>query len=107
MSRGRLRIYLGAAPGVGKTYAMLDEARRRHERGTDVVVAFADTRGRPRTAAMLHDLEIIPRRTEVVDDREIEELDLAAVRGRPRVSAKATTTSVPRSWRRRASSSIA
>jgi two-component system sensor histidine kinase KdpD len=79
VSRGRLRIYLGAAPGVGKTYAMLDEARRRHERGTDVVVAYADTRGRPRTAAMLQGLEIIPRRTEVVGGRETEELDLAAV----------------------------
>ena len=53
VSRGRLRIYLGAAPGVGKTYAVLDEARRRHERGTDVVVAYADTRGRPRTGSRL------------------------------------------------------
>jgi two-component system sensor histidine kinase KdpD len=82
VSRGRLRIYLGAAPGVGKTYAVLDEARRRHERGTDVVVAFADTRGRPRTAAMLHDLEIVPRRTAVVDGREVEELDVEAVLAR-------------------------
>jgi two-component system sensor histidine kinase KdpD len=82
VSRGRLRIYLGAAPGVGKTYAVLDEARRRHERGTDVVVAYADTRGRPRTAAMLHDLEIVPRRTAVVDGREVEELDVEAVLAR-------------------------
>jgi len=82
VSRGRLRIYLGAAPGVGKTYAMLDEARRRHERGTDVVVAYADTRGRPRTASMLQGLELIARRTEVVDGTEVEELDLAAVLAR-------------------------
>ncbi len=82
MSRGRLRIYLGAAPGVGKTYAMLDEARRRHERGTDVVVAYADTRGRPRTAAMLQGLELVPRRTGVVDGVEVQELDLDAVLSR-------------------------
>ncbi len=82
MSRGRLRIYLGAAPGVGKTYAMLDEARRRNERGTDVVVAYADTRGRPRTAAMLQGLEIVPRRTGVVGGVEVQELDLEAVLSR-------------------------
>ena len=44
--RGRLTVYLGAAPGVGKTYAMLGEARRRHDRGTDVVVGFVETHGR-------------------------------------------------------------
>src|SRR4051794_8587777 len=82
VSRGRLRIYLGAAPGVGKTYAMLDEARRRQARGTDVVIAYADTRGRPNTASMLRGLELIPRRTEVVDGTEAEELDLAAVLAR-------------------------
>jgi two-component system sensor histidine kinase KdpD len=79
VSRGRLRIYLGAAPGVGKTYAMLDEARRRHDRGTDVVVAYADTRGRPNTASMLQGLELIPRRTQIVEGLEVEELDLEAV----------------------------
>ena len=46
MARGHLRIYLGAAPGVGKTYAMLNEGRRRRERGTDVVVGFVETHGR-------------------------------------------------------------
>ena len=50
MGRGRLRVYLGAAPGVGKTVAMLDEGHRRADRGTDVVVGFAETHGRPRTA---------------------------------------------------------
>ena len=50
VGRGRLRIYLGAAPGVGKTYAMLREGHRRVERGTDVVVGFVDSRDRPRTA---------------------------------------------------------
>ena len=46
MERGRLRVYLGAAPGVGKTFAMLDEGHRRAERGTDVVVGFVETHGR-------------------------------------------------------------
>ena len=49
MARGRLRVYLGAAPGVGKTFAMLNEGRRRAERGTDVVVGFVETHGRPNT----------------------------------------------------------
>ncbi|MBW8794176.1 MAG: sensor histidine kinase KdpD [Streptomyces sp.] len=64
MARGRLRIYLGAAPGVGKTYAMLSEAHRRVERGTDCVVAFVEHHDRPRTEVMLHGLEQI-RRTEL------------------------------------------
>ena len=51
--RGELRIYLGAAPGVGKTYAMLNEGRRRRDRGTDVVVGFVETYGRQHTAAEL------------------------------------------------------
>ncbi|WP_282700251.1 sensor histidine kinase KdpD [Streptomyces sp. CC219B] len=62
MGRGKLRIYLGAAPGVGKTYAMLSEAHRRAERGTDCVVAFVEHHGRPRTEVMLHGLEQIARR---------------------------------------------
>jgi two-component system sensor histidine kinase KdpD len=59
-TRGRLRIYLGSAPGAGTTCAMLSEGHRRAERGTDVVVACAATRGRPRTAALLAGLEVIP-----------------------------------------------
>ena len=57
MTRGTLRVYLGAAPGVGKTFAMLDEGRRRGGRGTDVVVAFVETHSRPKTAALLEGLE--------------------------------------------------
>ena len=60
MGRGTLRIYLGAAPGVGKTYAMLGEGRRRAGRGTDVVVGFVETHGRPQTAAMIGDLRSCP-----------------------------------------------
>jgi two-component system sensor histidine kinase KdpD len=62
IARGRLKIYFGAAPGVGKTYAMLGEASRRRERGTDLVVGVAETYGRPRTAALLDGLEIVPPR---------------------------------------------
>ncbi|GGX71624.1 ATP-binding protein [Streptomyces fructofermentans] len=61
MGRGKLRIYLGAAPGVGKTYAMLAEAHRRVERGTDCVVALVEHHDRPRTEVMLHGLEQVPR----------------------------------------------
>jgi osmosensitive K+ channel His kinase sensor protein len=60
--RGQLRIYLGAAAGVGKTYALLDEGHRRGERAADVVVAFAETHGRPQTVALLDGLEINPAR---------------------------------------------
>ena len=65
MGRGSLRIYLGAAPGVGKTVAMLDEAHRRLDRGTDVVVGYVETHGRPHTAALLDGLEVLPRRQVV------------------------------------------
>lgn len=79
MARGQLRIYLGAAPGVGKTVAMLDEAHRRLARGTDVVVAFVETHGRAHTATMLEGLEVVPRRTLTHRGVELEELDTAAV----------------------------
>ena len=62
MTRGTLRVYLGTAPGVGKTVAMLDEGRRRRDRGTDVVVGFVETHDRPHTVAMLDGLEVQPRR---------------------------------------------
>ncbi len=82
MSRGHLRIYLGAAPGVGKTFAMLDEGWRRHDRGTDVVVGFVETHGRPKTAAQLRDLEIVPRRVMTHRGATFEELDIDAVLAR-------------------------
>jgi two-component system sensor histidine kinase KdpD len=80
--RGQLRVYLGAAPGVGKTYAMLDEGQRRAHRGTDVVVAFVETHGRPHTEAKLTDLEVIPRRVVTYRGAEFAELDLPAVLAR-------------------------
>ncbi|WP_433336055.1 DUF4118 domain-containing protein [Spirillospora sp. CA-294931] len=78
-ARGTLRVYLGAAPGVGKTYAMLAEARRRCERGTDVVAGFVETHGRARTAELLDGLEVVPRRTLEYRDAAFTELDVAAV----------------------------
>ncbi|MGW7542332.1 DUF4118 domain-containing protein [Streptomyces sp. NPDC054770] len=82
MARGKLRIYLGAAPGVGKTYAMLSEAHRRIERGTDCVVAFVEHHHRPRTEVMLHGLEQIPRKELEYRDSVFSEMDVDAVLGR-------------------------
>lgn len=80
--RGHLRIYLGAAPGVGKTYKMLGEGQRRRERGTDVVVGLIETHGREHTAEMLDGLEVVPRR--ILDHRgaSFTELDLDALLAR-------------------------
>jgi two-component system sensor histidine kinase KdpD len=80
--RGQLRIYLGAAAGVGKTYAMLCEGHRRAERGADVVVAFAETHARPQTAALLNGLEVIPRKKMTYRGSKWEEMDLDAVLAR-------------------------
>ncbi|PRX92160.1 DUF4118 domain-containing protein [Allonocardiopsis opalescens] len=77
--RGRLRIYLGAAPGVGKTYAMLGEAQRKRGRGGDVVIGFAETHGRAKTAELLAGLETVPRRTLVHRGAEFTEMDVDAV----------------------------
>ncbi|MCX2925689.1 ATP-binding protein [Streptomyces sp. NEAU-W12] len=82
MARGRLRIYLGAAPGVGKTYAMLSEAHRRAERGTDCVVGFVESHDRPRTRRMLHGLEEVPRRRLEYRGTTFTEMDLDAVLAR-------------------------
>ncbi|MEV0589912.1 DUF4118 domain-containing protein [Nonomuraea cavernae] len=87
MTRGRLRVYLGAAPGVGKTYAMLGEARRASERGRDVVVGFVETHGRARTAALLEGMEVIPRKTMTHRGAAFTELDTEAVIARhPKVA---------------------
>ncbi|MET9130771.1 sensor histidine kinase KdpD [Streptomyces antibioticus] len=82
MGRGKLRIYLGAAPGVGKTYAMLSEAHRRVERGTDCVVAFVEHHNRPRTEVMLHGLEQIPRREIEYRGSTFTEMDVDGVLAR-------------------------
>ncbi len=82
MARGTLRIYLGAAPGVGKTYRMLEEGRRRAERGTDVVIAIVETHGRVRTAAQIGELEVVPRRRMEHRGASFEEMDVDAVLAR-------------------------
>jgi two-component system, OmpR family, sensor histidine kinase KdpD len=81
-SRGQLRIYLGSAAGVGKTFAMLNEGHRRRDRGTDVVVAFVETHGRPHTAEQISDLEVIPRKKVPYRGTFFEEMDTDAVLAR-------------------------
>ena len=86
-ARGTLRIYLGAAPGVGKTFAMLGEGHRRAERGTDVVVGFVETHGRPHTAEAIGDLDVIPRRTINYRGSDFTEMDVDAILARhPKVA---------------------
>jgi two-component system sensor histidine kinase KdpD len=77
--RGQLRVYLGAAPGVGKTFAMLDEGQRRKARGTDVVIGFVETHDRTNTSAKLEGMEVIPRRFVDYRGATFTELDLSAV----------------------------
>jgi len=85
--RARLRVYIGAAPGVGKTYTMLGDARALRGRDLDVVIGFVETYGRGETAAQIGDLEIVPRRRVPYRGVELEEMDLDAVlRRRPAVA---------------------
>lgn len=85
--RGELRVLLGAAPGVGKTFAMLDEGHRRAARGTDVVVAVVETHGRRRTAERLEGLEVVPRRRLEHRGTVLEEMDVdAVIARRPQVA---------------------
>jgi two-component system sensor histidine kinase KdpD len=84
---GHFRIYLGAAAGVGKTYAMLSEGRRRRDRGTDVVIGFVECHGRERTEEMIGDLEVVPRKKVEYRGSVLEEMDLDAVLARhPKVA---------------------
>ena len=78
-SRGNLRVYLGMAPGVGKTFAMLDEGKRRRERGADVVVGVVETHGRIHTQEKLKDLTILPRKEITYSGRTFTEMDLDAI----------------------------
>src|SRR4051812_18800843 len=98
VDRGSLRIYLGAAPGVGKTFAMLGEAHRRASRGTDVVIGLIETHGRRRTAEQLEGLEVLPRRQVTHRGVTLSELDVEAVlRRHPPVGAidELAPTNVP------------
>ncbi|HLK16231.1 MAG TPA: universal stress protein [Fimbriimonadaceae bacterium] len=80
--RGALKIFLGFAAGVGKTYAMLDEAHRRRSRGQDVVIGFVEAHGRATTAELASDLEAVPRKTVEFRGATAEELDTEAVLAR-------------------------
>ena len=80
--RGRLKIFLGYAPGVGKTYTMLNEAHVLKKRGEDVVVGIVETHGRSETEALLKDLKMIPRRRVEYQGIVLEELDLDAILSR-------------------------
>jgi two-component system sensor histidine kinase KdpD len=80
--RGVLRVYLGSAPGVGKTFAMLGEGRRAAERGRDVVVGIVESHGREHTEAQIGDLEVMPRVTLTYRDNRFEEMDLDAILAR-------------------------
>src|ERR1700731_5194217 len=76
---GKLRIFVGAAPGVGKPYEMLQTARARKKDGYDVVVGIVETHGRKETKALLRGLEIVPRRQVEYKGRSLEEMDLDAI----------------------------
>jgi two-component system sensor histidine kinase KdpD len=78
-TRGRLKVYLGATPGAGKTFAMLKEGRERKQRGEDVVIAYVETYGRARTEELLPGLDLIPRKKIAYRGTVLEEMDLDAV----------------------------
>ena len=82
MATGQLRVYFGAAPGVGKTYKMLEEGHRRLDRGTDVVIGFVEIRGRKLTAELIEGIEVVPRAKVTYRGTTLEEMDLAAVLAR-------------------------
>src|SRR6202012_5270728 len=82
MARGRLRVMLGAAPGVGKTFAMLEDANRLHAIGKVLVVGIVETHGRVATESLLAGLEVLPRRDVTHRGVALDELDLAGVLAR-------------------------
>jgi two-component system sensor histidine kinase KdpD len=102
--RGRLKLYVGFAAGVGKTWRMLEEAHALKRRGVDVVGAFIETHGRAETAALIGDLEVVPRRRQEYRGVVVEEMDLEAVLARrPAVAVvdEIPHTNVPGSKNRR------
>jgi len=78
-ARGKLKIFLGYAAGVGKTYAMLTAARERRAEGIDVVIGLVETHGRDETIALTDGLEIIPRKQIIYRNTALEEMDLDAI----------------------------
>jgi len=86
--RGRLKIFLGAAPGVGKTYEMLQSAQAKRREGVDVVVGLVETHGRRETEALLEGFEVIPRREIDYKGHRLTEMDLDAIlKRRPQILA--------------------
>src|ERR1044072_8297638 len=84
---GRLKIFVGSAPGVGKTYEMLQSAHGRRKAGVDVVVGVVETHGRAETEALLHGLEVIPRKKLEYNDQILEEMDVdALIARRPQIA---------------------
>ncbi|MDR3644885.1 MAG: sensor histidine kinase KdpD, partial [Clostridia bacterium] len=81
-SRGMLKIFLGYAPGVGKTYAMLNEANRRLKRGQDIVIGYVENHGREETDEQIKDVPVIPRKQILYNGIGMEELDVEAVLNR-------------------------
>lgn len=85
--RGRLKIFLGAAPGVGKTFEMLSEGKARAKEGVDVVVGMVETHGRAETEALTRGFEIVPRRAVPYEGRSLQEMDIDAILARrPRLA---------------------
>src|SRR5512139_837471 len=80
--QGKLKVFFGAAPGVGKTYAMLEAARKRREEGVDIVAGLVETHGRSETDALLEGLEILPRRPFYYKGKTLHEFDLDAALAR-------------------------
>src|SRR6201990_3776152 len=84
---GKLKIFVGAAPGVGKTYEMLQSAHAKLKAGTDVVVGVVETHGRAETEALLKGLEVLPRKRLSYKDQIVEEMDLdAGIARRPKLA---------------------
>ncbi|MDB5108027.1 MAG: Osmosensitive channel histidine kinase KdpD, partial [Candidatus Binatus sp.] len=77
--KGRLKVYIGAAAGVGKTYRMLDEAHQLRAHGSDVVIGFVEPHARAETLARIGDLELIPRRKILYRGVTLEEMDVDAI----------------------------
>ncbi|MCC6158701.1 MAG: sensor histidine kinase KdpD [Deltaproteobacteria bacterium] len=99
--RGKLKVFFGASPGVGKTYAMLETARRLRDQGIDIVVGVVETHGRAETEALLGGLEVLPRRETIYRGITLREFDLLAALGRrPAVVVvdELAHTNTPDSW---------
>ena len=92
---GRLKIFVGAAPGVGKTYEMLQTGPRQQKDGYDVVVGVVETHGRKETEALLDGLEVIPRRRIEYKGQPLEEMDLDAISRGGRSSFWSTSSPIP------------